>query len=308
MLSSLDESYVDRGSSLDVASDPGAMSGASSLEEVPSDGDRSPRSAASEDGAVTPSGCLSFTGSLDGDGAVSRQNSLEKQQNDKRSAKAAYLAKLGVAGPRVSKDTVYVTRDKRPQQHCTLIIFDWDDTILCTSAIQSAGGPPSRAELSALALEASSLLTMAKSLGTVMIITNGAAGWVEQSCSRYLPELLPCLADIDIVSAREKFAGQYPDFPTQWKIAAFCEVKENSQTIANLVALGDQAAEMDALHEMAKLYRISYTKTLRFKMRPQCVELRKELQVVKSKLVQIVASVKDLDIKLKRPAKEVIET
>jgi hypothetical protein len=43
-------------------------------------------------------------------------------------------------------------------------------------------------------------------------------------------------------------------------------------------------------------------------MRPQCVELRKELQVVKSKLVQIVASVKDLDIKLKRPAKEVIET
>lgn len=215
------------------------------------------------------------------------------------SPKGKYLWKLGICGPGPTQGTVWQPREERPRQHCTLIIFDWDDTLLCTSAAISRS-PPNQLELDRLAEAATKVLSLAKTLGTVMIITNALEGWVQHSCRKYLPGLLPCLEDLEIVSAREKFEDRFPNDPTQWKVEAFCEVKENSQVIANLVAVGDSSAEMEALHAMAKLYHISYTKTLKFKAKPSCVELQQELDLVASKLDTIVSSVRNYDIRLKR--------
>lgn len=217
----------------------------------------------------------------------------------RESPRASYLQKLGVVGQVAQSGTVYQPREKRPPQHCTLIIFDWDDTLFCTSAIQSSR-PPAEEKLSAIESEAASLLAEAKKLGTVMIITNASGGWVEQSCQQYLPKLATCIADIDIISARDKFEDAYPGDPTKWKIEAFCQVKENSKAIANLIALGDSSAEMTAITEMAKLYHISYTKTIKFKERPTCSELQKELNQVNRKLPQIVQAAKNYSIRMER--------
>jgi len=222
--------------------------------------------------------------------------------DEARAAKAKYLWKLGIAASapqEVPRDAVYQPREERPKQHCTLIIFDWDDTLLCTSAIQSSR-PPSHNDVLALEAEAVKLLELAKSLGTVIIITNAIEGWVQHSSEKYLPTLAKHLKDVEIVSARSLFEARFPDDPTQWKVEAFCQVKENSQTIANLVALGDSTAEMDALHEMAKLYHISYTKTIKFKARPRCVELQQEINLVQQKLASIVCAVRNYDIRLQQ--------
>eukprot|EP00440_Ansanella_granifera_P038470 gb/GFBE01041745.1/.p1 GENE.gb/GFBE01041745.1/~~gb/GFBE01041745.1/.p1 ORF type:complete len:269 (+),score=59.66 gb/GFBE01041745.1/:1-807(+) len=220
--------------------------------------------------------------------------------------KGKYLWKLGLHGQRPQGDAVWQPREQRPRQHCTLIIFDWDDTLLCTTALDARPPQvaPSKQELDALAAEAVKVLSLAKTLGTVMIITNAMEGWVQQSCRKYLPKLAECIKDVDIVSARDKFENRFPHDPTKWKVEAFCEVKENSQTIANLVAVGDSSAEMEALHAMAKLYHISYTKTLKFKARPRCSELAQELQVVGAKLDTIVTSVRNYDIRLQRVHKQ----
>lgn len=226
------------------------------------------------------------------------EESPRSLQPEENVVKSRYLWKLGVCGAS-SKDSSWKPREERPKQHCTLIIFDWDDTLLPTSEIMS-DHPPSQNELEAVAAEASQLFTLAKTLGTVMIITNATRSWVQQSCTNYLPAFLPCLKDVEVISARDKFEKRFPDNPTQWKVEAFCEVKENSGTIANLIALGDSTAEMEALHAMAKLYRLSYTKTLKFKERPRCTELQHELRVVAKKLDTIVNSVKNYTIKLQR--------
>merc|ERR1712154_683247 len=102
------------------------------------------------------------------------------------------------------------------------------------------------------------------------------------------------------MSARDMYEHRFPDNPMQWKVEAFCKVKEDSTTIANLIALGDSSAEMEALHAMAKLYHIAYTKTFKFSEKPLCSELRKEIRLVQKKLKQIVHSVKNCDIKLQR--------
>eukprot|EP00438_Fugacium_kawagutii_P006321 Skav230353 [mRNA] locus=scaffold1251:55870:56223:- [translate_table: standard] len=115
-----------------------------------------------------------------------------------------------------------------------------------------------------------------------------------------MPTLARHLGDVEIISARAKFEKDFPDDPTQWKVEAFCQVKENSQTIANLVALGDSTAEMAALHAMAKLYHISYTKTIKFKARPRCIELQQEICLVEKKLATIVSAVRNYDIRLQQ--------
>lgn len=248
--------------------------------------DSTPRFEVAEEG--TPRGS---------EGEATPEEDFEKPQPSNRK----YLFKLGIANgmPPPAADTVYKPREERPRQHCTLIIFDWDDTLLCTSALQS-GKPPSNQELLALEKEALKLLELAKTLGTVIIITNAIEGWVEHSCGRHLPTLAKHLSDVEIISARAKFEERFPDDPTQWKVEAFCQVKENSQTIANLVALGDSTAEMAALHAMAKLYHISYTKTIKFKARPRCVELQQEICLVEKKLSTIVSAVRNYDIRLQQ--------
>mmetsp|Transcript_45652 Transcript_45652/g.74149 ORF Transcript_45652/g.74149 Transcript_45652/m.74149 type:complete len:253 (-) Transcript_45652:477-1235(-) len=221
---------------------------------------------------------------------------------DPSDPKSKYLWKLGVAGQR-QKEAVWQPREERPPTHTTLIIFDWDDTLLCTSAFNT-DKPPTKQSLAALAVDAENLLSLAKTLGTVMIISNATSSWVHQSCRKYLPSLAKCIESVEIVSARDKFEKSFPDNPAQWKMEAFCEVKENSQTIANLVALGDSPAEMEALHVLAKLYRISYTKTIKFKERPTCKELRDELRLVQEKLQTITCAVKNYDIRLQRVLRE----
>lgn len=92
---------------------------------------------------------------------------------------------------KLAYSNVWVTPQAKPKTHQTCIIFDWDDTILCTtflapypSLIQDPNKkiPPQMKEaLDLLDQGAVNLLKMAKSLGQVFIITNAAEGWVEMS-------------------------------------------------------------------------------------------------------------------------------
>lgn len=88
---------------------------------------------------------------------------------------------------------------QKPKTHQTCIIFDWDDTILCTSFLvpyPSLLQDPARKIpqnmldiLNQLDDAAEKVLIMAKKLGMVFIITNAAEGWVEMSSERFLPKV-----------------------------------------------------------------------------------------------------------------------
>lgn len=83
---------------------------------------------------------------------------------------------------------VWVKPDEKPQSYQSCIIFDWDDTILCTTFItphqrlifdESIPFPPALAErLDELDKVACELLQKAKKLGKTYIVTNAAEGWV----------------------------------------------------------------------------------------------------------------------------------
>eukprot|EP00918_Siedleckia_nematoides_P034493 GHVU01075058.1.p1 GENE.GHVU01075058.1~~GHVU01075058.1.p1 ORF type:complete len:225 (-),score=25.28 GHVU01075058.1:100-774(-) len=154
---------------------------------------------------------------------------------------------------------VWVPTAERPPSHQTVIIFDWDDTLLCTSYLTLRPSdeliPPSDLRhIEAIEANTMRLLTLAMTLGQVFIITNAMEGWVEYSAAKYLPRLLPILQRLLVISARHRYEDVYPGECRQWKIQAFLEVRASlhRQLIANLVSVGDSPIEMDAVHVMGR--------------------------------------------------------
>lgn len=203
----------------------------------------------------------------------------------------------------------------RPQ---TVTIFDWDDTILCTSFLKCR--PDSNPELPEATreklqrIEAAgiSLLEQAKKISTsVFIVTNASPGWVEQSCSLYLPKLVQSLQGIKIVSARGEYERDFPGDILAWKTRAFMEIRGKmfltSEALGNIIVVGDSLAEMHAAEAMkCDLHEISI-KTVKFVENPSISELQKQLELVALKFEKIAASPRrgmKIDLRRKRMAGE----
>lgn len=116
----------------------------------------------------------------------------------------------------------------------SVIVFDWDDTLMCTHYIHVVKGlhlksPDScisgelEVQLTQLSHSVIQLLTLACQYGPVTILTNSDAGWVQLSARKFMPLLLPVLEKVTILSARGKYERQFPDAPLKWKFHAFKE-------------------------------------------------------------------------------------
>lgn len=204
-----------------------------------------------------------------------------------------YLQKL-------SYEHVWLPNAKRPPRHQTIIIFDWDDTILCTGFLQRVHELPDDAKpiLKEMDKVATSLLGLAVTMGQTFIITNAVKGWVEFSAGRYLPGLLPLLDQITVISARSQYESIFPKQYAKWKAEAFMEVQRNldQQIITNLVSVGDSRIEMDAALTMGHAFEQAVVKTVKLHELPSPVELLKEQQAVHREFERIVSNPRDLRV------------
>jgi hypothetical protein len=109
---------------------------------------------------------------------------------------------------KLTQEKIWLTPSEKPKAHQTCIIFDWDDTLLCTTFLnpQSCGNfdLPLNVKLQLKRLEkaAVNILTETMKYGEVYIITNAAEGWVEFSAKKYMPKLLKLFDKLTIMSAR----------------------------------------------------------------------------------------------------------
>jgi len=112
----------------------------------------------------------------------------------------------------------------------TIVIFDWDDTVLPSSWVQDQGlrldGESiamewQQMELADLARLAGDTLQLAKQLGTVVLVTNAERGWIELSCQKFMPALYPYLESVKLLSARTEYERPDMSSPFEWKLNAF---------------------------------------------------------------------------------------
>ena len=183
----------------------------------------------------------------------------------------------------------------------TLIIFDWDDTLLCTSWLASSGykvredGAITSSQLEAgaiLATYARNAIVTAMGLGRVVIITNGVQGWVEKSCALFMPSLVPLLSLITIVSAQARYKWAFTS-TMMWKRWTFSDVYQASfagkEGPFNILSIGDGVDEERAVHRLKSQIYENITKSVKLKTSPSAVDLMVQLKGIADGLPSLVS-------------------
>lgn len=196
----------------------------------------------------------------------------------------------------------------------TLLIFDWDDTILPTTWIQQNGlglGPDSvlteeqSVQLQALAELAMQTLLAAKRHGKVIFVTNAEHGWVELSCAKFLPSLLPALEGVRILSARSAYEPLGVTEVSEWKVLAFeseisnfferCIAVSGSAPV-NVVSIGDASHERAALFHAMEHRQTCHTKSLKLNEKPALDQLLREHELISGCFSEVVSHDGHLDL------------
>ena len=127
----------------------------------------------------------------------------------------------GESGAEAKKEKEKEKEEEQMLHPETVFIFDWDDTLLPSHYLITNEEKLALVveDLHSIDLEVFALLSRAKRLGKVLIVTNAGAGWVQSSAARYLP-LVSTLLDnaIGVVSARSDHEVNFPDQPRIWKV------------------------------------------------------------------------------------------
>jgi len=193
--------------------------------------------------------------------------------------------------------------DERQEFHRdAVIIFDWDDTLMCSTAIKEQS-IPHPTQLAMLERAVARLLLTAMGMGYTAIVTNASLPWVKSTASTYMPSLLPLMERLYVTSARQSYEESYPTDPCAWKIQAFRDVlsgfvsaqapgwlqgKSNKDLESiNLFSCGDSMVDIEAA-EYAVSGGNSLVKTVKFTELPTVNELLGQLQVMQRELPRLV--------------------
>ena len=196
----------------------------------------------------------------------------------------------------------------------TLFIFDWDDTLICTSYIKpliNSNLFKARAikeKLKTLDENTSNLLNKCLERGKVFILTNASSGWVEYSSTNFLPTTSKILSKVKIISAKNLYSKNYPGDPKQWKIKAFKYAIEkyniNTKLISNIITFGDSYIDLEAIENLIYEFNYPFIKIIKFKENPHLVELEKQILIVISQLDFIINKPKNFSLKISKKKTE----
>lgn len=216
-----------------------------------------------------------------------------------------------------------------PAEDPAVIMFDWDDTLLPTWYITDVVRPclakrdeplspssPFWEPLAAHARAVAAMLTAARQVARVAIITLAQRPWVDHSADIFLPELhlseLLIELDIPVYYAREHVVrGQAYAARMDEGVDMFMVAKRNAMVkclrhigpkhVARLhvLSIGDSSVELQAIKEVLwSSDEDSLCKTVKLMSDPPVQHLTDELQVITSWICQMVSYDQDFDLSM----------
>lgn len=206
----------------------------------------------------------------------------------------------------------------------TLLIFDWDDTILPSTWVAaqrltldkgSVLTDKQREQLKEVSLCTTETLSLAKQVGTVVLITNAERGWIELSSCKFLPEIVPLLENCKLISARTAHESPERPLPLDWKLEAFAremvsrtqndrKSTKDAAAFTNVLSIGDGAYERESLIRVSASLPECRGKSLRFVERPSIGKLCRQHRLVSKRLRQLVRYDGDLDLSMRSGKKK----
>jgi len=193
------------------------------------------------------------------------------------------------------------------KKHQEIIIFDWDDTLICTSHLTKLGlthlSEEMFEDLKALDEKVFTLLDTATSFGKTCIVTNAELHWVNYTGMAFLPNSFKLIQEkVEIISARSKYQNEFPGDNFRWKNEAFQEFRKtfDDSVIANIMVIGDSRAEIEAARNLGSLISHSLIKTVKFKSNPGIRDLTKQINLLIERFEQIITNKTSLTIRLEK--------
>lgn len=203
-----------------------------------------------------------------------------------------------------------------------LILLDWDDTIMPTTwlVLQGLIGADGSIEALKMSSQQQTLLHELESKvtqalwtamghGRVVVVTNALEGWVQASCSAFMPSLCHVLEQLDIISARSMYECSEDASPFSWKRLAFADVldaafEDSSNSQQHVISIGDSMYEHAALTAMQEQSSRHYAKSLKLMERPSIEDLIEQYCTMSENLDFFVSYEGHLDLELmpERPA------
>ncbi|EER15957.1 apicomplexan-conserved protein, putative [Perkinsus marinus ATCC 50983] len=185
------------------------------------------------------------------------------------------------------------SRDKtnrRSDGSNTIIVFDWDDTILPTTWLErqhqlDSGGMRLKPCTKGKPKHHQHLNIFQQ----LMIITNAAPGWVEASCQQFMPALVPFVESVPL------FARPVSALMSTWKLDAFAK-ECGGADVDSVVSLGDGPIERQACLRLRD--RDIHVKSVKFKESPSVHELINEHELLHLRLKDLLNHQSDLDLRL----------
>ena len=174
-----------------------------------------------------------------------------------------------------------------------IFIFDWDDTLFCTSVLSPNGyfddereiSPSQIRRIEELELFVKSILLKCIEKGDTYIVTNSEAAWVEYSCELFFPNVYKFFNKIKVISGRDFYEEKFPHDYKTWKIKAFNEIIKNYSLYlpTNIMSFGDSSYEIDASYDLVKNFPNGFIKFIKFREIPLIQDLINQLTLVLEK-------------------------
>ena len=186
-----------------------------------------------------------------------------------------------------------ISKTKISILHETLFLFDWDDTLLCSSFISFKKFNLSQEELKLIG-ELGKLvfefITECIKKGTVIIMTNSNESWVKLTATELMKMDPIIFKDINIISTRDIYEKQKIS-KNQWKKIAFKEIIKNyDNKIKNLVCASDMPEDIEIFKNITEKYSEINVSTVKFKINPSPNIMIKEIKIMKESLDKLIGS------------------
>lgn len=219
---------------------------------------------------------------------------------------------------------------EKPRAEDLVLVFDWDDTLLPSSWLSSAGlslnsssgdVEAHRNALKSVEKKACELLKKAiETTPNVFLVTNAESGWVELSALKFVPSIHPILTSVTVVSARSNWEGSFPNEPVKWKIQAFQKALEDvwgqleEKTVVtrkrkrngfsvnksrHIISFGDSHHERTALKHVTASRVGIFSKNIKFVERPSSEMLVKQIELVCDAFEYVCSEERHIDLMLK---------
>lgn len=181
----------------------------------------------------------------------------------------------------------------------SLVLLDWDDTLLPTTDIAQAEKQQQALPQEDLEQYAQVVAETLRLLagGRIVVVTNATEGWVDATCVRHLPQLAPLLADVEVVSARATFEPLGYD-QKEWKRQMFA--MQLRQHIAkggarSVLSIGDASFEREAVLRVAPAFDC-VAKSVKLLEKPQLQVLLAQHVMLHPQLAELVESTAPCDL------------